>query len=267
MEPPSSGAVSLPPLPGWRSISLLENTIRALNLEPLRSLFYRALVFQHLRRSLGGPVGPYYEFGVGPGRSLVAYSHALRALSKVGRIDEAQYPIFAFDTFTGLPASRDARDVKPGWWSGRFAGSEELVRRRVLRSLPRRFQAGLQFIAGAYETTLTPAAAQMLRQFPPAIVNIDCDYYTSSKTVLDWISPALRTGAILYFDDVWEFWGHPEYGEVAAIREFESSGRGTLVPLAQIDFGGRCYVFVDPSERLKFALGENAGSAPDPRKP
>jgi hypothetical protein len=251
-----------PPLRSWRSVSLLENAIGALNLDPLRSLYYRALVLQHLRRDLGGPVGPYYEFGVGPGTSLVSYAHALRALCWVDRIAGAQYPIFAFDTFEGLPASSDARDVRPGWWPGRFGASEDIVRRRVLRALPKRFHGGLHLVPGKFEDTLTPQAREAMRPFPPAIINIDCDYYTSCKTVLDWIEPLLTTGAILYFDDVWEFWGHPDYGEVAAIREFERSGRGTLVPLAQVDFGGSAYVFVNPAKPLAYAHERDRGSSP-----
>ena len=236
-------------------MSWLENSIRALNLDPMRSLFYRALVFQHFRRDLGGPVGPYYEFGVGPGGSLVSYAHALSALCKVGRIEESQYPIFAFDTFEGLPATNDRRDMKPGWSPGRFGDTEERVRRRVLGALSPRFRAGLHLLRGKFEETLTPRLRESMRPCAPAIINIDCDYYSSCRTVLEWVSPLLRTGAILYFDDVWEFWGHPDYGEVAAIREFERSGRGSLLPLAQVDFGGRCYVFVNSGEPLTFAPG------------
>ena len=216
-------------------------------------------MLQHVRRGLGGPVGPYYEFGVGYGGSLVSYARAVRALCKVDRIDPRRYPIFAFDTFEGLPATGDPRDQHPEWWPGRFGDSEAHVRRRVLAALPRSFHDGLHLVRGRFEETLTPAAREMVRAYPPAIINIDCDYYSSSKTVLDWITPLLRTGAILYFDDLWEFWGHPDYGEVAAIREFERSGRGTLVPLAEIEFGGRAFVFVDPAERLSFARERGPG--------
>jgi hypothetical protein len=203
-------------------------------------------------------VGPYFEFGVGEGVSLMSYARALASLSRLIPVDPGQYVIYAFDTFEGLPASSDLRDVNPDWTIGKFRMAESQVRSRVLRVLPKRLQAGVHFVKGTFEETLTSGLRAELSSSPPAIVNIDCDYYSSCRTVLEWLSPMLRTGAILYFDDAWEFWGHPDYGEPAAIRAFEERNPGRLIPLSNPSEGligiGQVYVYVDPHTPLPFVL-------------
>jgi len=232
----------------WRNHhpNLWEYGIEILDLDPLRTLFFRALLLQHRRRSQGGPVGNYYEFGVGDGSSLVAYARALRSLRKVVSIGEADFHLFGFDTFEGLPPTDDVRDQNPEWWVGRFSTSEEEVRRRVLRALPNPLQSGLRLVKGRFETTLTPGLQEQLARFPPAIVNVDCDFYSSAKTVLDWISPMLTTGCIVYFDDFWEMWGNPGFGEPAALRDFGQTGPGELIPFTRVPTPGwgRAFVFV-----------------------
>lgn len=58
---------------------------------------------------------------------------------------------------------------------------------------------------------------------------IDCDYYSSTKTILDWLQPMLKSGTIFYFDDYWSFHGHPDYGELRAINEFNKMNQGRIL--------------------------------------
>ena len=55
---------------------------------------------------------------------------------------------------------------------------------------------------------------------PPSIVNIDVDYYSSTKAVLEWIYPICQEGTIFYFDDIFEYLGNLSKGEYKAIAEF-----------------------------------------------
>ena len=237
-----------------------------LELDPLRTMFYRALLLQYWRHRLGGPVGPYYEFGVGEGGSLVAYSRALRAFGRVVRVDPAKFPILGFDTFEGLPVPSDRRDVHPNWPVGRFRAGEPEIRRKVEGVLGKKVEKQLTLIRGRFEESLTDELRERLRSLPPAIVTIDCDYYSSTNAVLGWIEPMLKTGTILYFDDVWEFWGDPTRGELGAIREFASISRGRLVQLTELPAPrwGRVYVFLEghPS-----ASGGVSSEWPDGRRP
>ena len=48
-------------------------------------------------------------------------------------------------------------------------------------------ESNVKFIKDYYENSLTYELRNTLVDNPPSIVNIDVDYYSSAKTVLEWI--------------------------------------------------------------------------------
>ena len=58
-----------------------------------------------------------------------------------------------------------------------------------------------------------------------AFVHIDCDFYSSTKLVLDYIKPYLQNGTIILFDDWHTFKGNYEYGEKKAFEEFREKNK------------------------------------------
>jgi len=168
--------------------------------------------------------GAYYEFGVGEMTSLLAYWRAYRRLVQpLGLPDPV---IRGFDTFTGLPRSEHPSDQLEGWTPGRFAMSLGECQARVRRvGIP-----GVEFIEGRYEDTLTPELAQKLTDDPPAIVNLDVDFYTSTAAALRFLVPMFRPGVLVHFDDVWSFNGDPTRGQLRAIDEFNATGPFYLAP-------------------------------------
>ena len=83
----------------------------------------------------------------------------------------------------------------------------------------------------AFEESLTDALIEQLRPFPPTLVTIDVDYYTSTLESLSWLDRFIASEALIYFDDMWAFHGHPEYGQIRAMREFHSHNtNGLLIP-------------------------------------
>lgn len=195
-----------------------------------RATFYSLLLRQRqFADSQGAPFGSYYEFGVGGGGTLRAFLDAFRDFERtVGPVAEP-FRVFAFDSFRGLPEPRSNRDAHPGWKAGSFAYSLEEVTRAIDRECARTPRVELRFIAGFYEESLTPALREELAVHPPSIVMVDVDFYSSTRTVLEWLRPMLRAGTTFYFDDVWGYRGDPEKGELAAIREFNARREGTLV--------------------------------------
>jgi hypothetical protein len=168
--------------------------------------------------------GAYYEFGVGQMNSMTRYWKAYKRLTKVLGLDPPH--VFGFDTFTGLPETDHKADQLQGWTPGRFAMSIEDCQARIKRlGVP-----NVEFVKGLYEDTLTPALAERLKQYPPGIVNVDVDFYTSTVTVLNFLKSLLRPGVIIHFDDVWSFNGDPTRGQLRAIREFNESGPFYLTP-------------------------------------
>jgi hypothetical protein len=197
-----------------------------------RALFYFLLRHQYKFAKLNvAPFGSYFEFGVGSGDSLVAFLLALRDFSRTDGFKPRDFRVSAFDTFAGLPEKSSSKDDSREWGPGKFAYSLDQVKRRVatagLTSLP----GELRFVEGNFEKTLTPGLRENLVssvERAPAIVNIDVDYYSSTKTVLEWLRPVLRTGTHVFFDDYWSFSGNPHYGQLAAIEEFNGVGDGLL---------------------------------------
>ena len=190
----------------------------------------RAFWYDHLTAAIdyslsvhagrGRPLN-YYEFGTGSGNTVQ------RAVSALQRYPGSR--IYLFDSFVGLPAPQNARDQNTTWKRGDFAFSEAYIREVVER-------AGwdpshLMVVKGFFEQSLTGDLQRQLAPTPPAFVTIDVDYYSSTRAVLEFLGPILISGCAFYFDDLWSFDGHPEYGQLKAISEFnEASSRGRLVP-------------------------------------
>lgn len=174
----------------------------------------------------------YYEFGTGSGSTLQ------RAISILRRIPDSR--IYLFDSFAGLPAVSSPRDALLGWREGGFAFSEEYIRQVIVRS---GFPLGrVSIYKGYFEQTLTATLREELGAVPPAFVTVDADYYSSTRAVLEFLMPLLVSGATFYFDDLWSFDGHPEYGQLKAIADFnQACGRGQLTP--NPIFGNRIYTY------------------------
>ena len=221
----------------------LELLLDRFAIDRLRSFFFRTLEYQHrLGRDGTAPYGSYYEFGVGWGGTLSKYLSALRAFSRAYSVDTSGYRSIAFDSFEGLPASSDPRDVHPMWRPGDFSHSQLEVSRR-LRSL------GLPdgpptvtFVPGRFAESLTPQLRDELAAAPPSLVTVDVDYYSSTRTVLRWIRPMLSDGTIFYFDDIWSFHGDREKGELAAIAEFNAEGPGRLNDFPLLGMPSQVYI-------------------------
>jgi predicted O-methyltransferase YrrM len=128
------------------------------------------------------PTGMALEFGVGGGESTSLIA--------------AHMPVIGFDSFKGLP-----EDWRDGFPAGMFAQD-------TIPHIP-----NAELIVGLFEDTLPTFD-------PPdhvGLVHIDCDLYSSTKTVLDHIR--LDPGTIVVFDE-WHGFDGCEDHEQRAWREF-----------------------------------------------
>ncbi len=130
------------------------------------------------------------EFGVGDGASL-------RHLGASGR------RLHGFDSFEGLPEA----------WSGTFERAGKFSRQGAPPPVP----ANVTLHRGWFDQTL-PA---FLREQAEAVsfLHVDCDIYSSTKTVFDILMPRLGPGAVIVFD---EYFNYPnwERHEFKAFQEF-----------------------------------------------
>ena len=194
-----------------------------------RELFYNA--FKALR--FNGIDGDYAEFGSWGGQTFkLAYEESRR------HGHEAR--LWAFDSFEGLPEPRERRDEHPEWRRGKMATNvEEFHAICSANGIPR---GVYDVVPGFYEDTLPqrPASA------PPtdiALAYIDCDLYTSTKTVLEFLAPRLKHGMVVAFDDYFCWSPTHASGERAAWREHVAADdTWQWVPYLQYGWAGQSYV-------------------------
>lgn len=133
--------------------------------------------------------GMILEFGVGSGESL--------------RWLEGAFPdrrIVGFDSFEGLP-----EDWRTGFEAGAFADANPPG------------LAGAELRIGWFEDTLPAFLAEV--DEPIALLHVDCDLYSSTKTVFDNCGSRLAQGAIVVFDEFFNYHGWQQH-EAKAWAEY-----------------------------------------------
>jgi Macrocin-O-methyltransferase (TylF) len=150
------------------------------------------------------------EFGVARGEG---FRHLMILTAHYCALHRMPLPhFFAFDTFSGLPASSDPSDIGT-WAAGDYPGDKP-----ALHSLLNEIGFGddaFTLTEGLFSETLPTMDAS----FGPDLVLIDCDYYTSTRDVFVALKDRLPTGAIIYFDDLGTNFYNPNLGEERLIHE------------------------------------------------
>lgn len=138
------------------------------------------------------PFGIALEFGVGKGLSTQMIARHM--------------PVIGFDSFQGLP-----EDWREGYPKGSFACEKPTIANAVI-------------VTGMFEDTLRDLHWDGMRSV--GLVHIDCDLYSSTKTVLDLAFPAIQRhtisrwrGMYVVFDE-WHGYEGCEEHEQRAWREF-----------------------------------------------
>jgi hypothetical protein len=165
--------------------------------------------------------GDYFEFGVSRGEAF-QIAHRMRR-----RYHLDQMKLFGFDSFEGLPEIDDPRDNI--WSKGQYACSEDELR-QILRRGGMRLSE-YELIKGYFDRSLNAGLHERLAGGQAAIVYIDCDLYSSTKLVLNFLSPYLVDGSIVCFDDYYCYKGNPDQGEQKALSEFlQNNTKFTFIP-------------------------------------
>jgi len=175
----------------------------------MQEFFVRCVAL--LRSVRGEAVGDYLEFGVFNGGSI-SNMHAVKK-----RLDVRSMRMFGFDAFEGLPGGVEGQDAgvfKGGFYACPFPKLEQCLMRKGIDPTE------ITWVKGWYDTTLTPQTAAQ-HAIDPGIVFVDCDTYSSSKSVLDFVVPLLRKPTIISFDD-WRLYDLDlkGEGEYRAFNEF-----------------------------------------------
>ena len=125
--------------------------------------------------------------------------------------------MWGFDSFKGLPGSHDPRDEHPRWLQGKMATPVATFHQICERSgIP---PGAYTLTEGFYDETLP----RFGKDDPPkniCLAYVDCDLYTSTRSVLEFLAPRLKHGMILAFDDYFCWSSSEVSGERRAACEF-----------------------------------------------
>lgn len=141
--------------------------------------------------ALAQPHGLFMEFGVASGRTI---SHIARECPTTS--------IYGFDSFEGLP-----EDWRSGYLKGRFAGG--------LPPVP----GNVTLIKGWFNETLPGFLKDHNERV--SLLHVDCDLYSSTKCILDLLTDRIGSGAVIVFDEFWNYPGWQDH-EIKAFDEFKA---------------------------------------------
>ncbi len=163
----------------------------------------RFAVFAAALEALSGRQILYLEFGVFEGETIRWWAEHVTS-------PDARF--VGFDSFEGLP-----EHWRPGFDEGQFGTGEppDIADERV------------SFVQGWFEETLPNFE---LPSHDQLVVNVDSDLYSSAVTVLSHVAPFLRSGSLLYFDELAD-----RDHELRALKEFLAR---EVIDLEPITAGG-----------------------------
>ena len=155
-----------------------------------------SVIWQYARRS--GLEGGYAEFGTWFGRMFNKNMLLFKDLFKGD--------FHAFDSFGGLPKPRPDEEAYSAndFIEGRYFCNEASFRAISNFSFNEAdLDKRIKITKGFYSDTLDghTIADYGIKERSISFCVIDCDLYDGTKSVLEFITPALQDGAILYFDD------------------------------------------------------------------
>ncbi len=139
--------------------------------------------------------GMVLEFGVFSGQSINRMAAAL-----------PRRRLFGFDSFEGLPET-----WRPGFPRGAFRTDLPKVRDNV------------ELVVGWFDQVL-PDFVKSHPGEPVALLHVDCDLYSSTKTIFSLLGDRIGAGTIIIFD---EYFNYPEWAqhEFKAFQEFVAERR------------------------------------------
>ncbi len=189
--------------------------------------------------NFNGISGDYAEFG-----SHGATTFAL-AYHEIARWPRAR-KLWAFDSFAGLPEQKGEADFHPGWKKGKMATSlDGFIARCRRQGIP---DNAYETVQGFYEDTIGAAKTAGEGRLPMdiALAYVDCDLYSSTAVVLEFLKPRLKHGMIIAFDDYFCFSDRTVSGERKAFLDILKRDESfDFLPYVQFGWHGMSFIVED----------------------
>lgn len=192
------------------------------------------------------------EFGVADGYAFTKKLYAARYLGVSDR-----FTFHGFDTFEGLPPIDEGVDRSllsgDAWEAGTYRGRFE-----ELQSYCAANYDNFKLHRGLFDDTLRQDFLESLISDKPALIWIDCDLYSSTKSIFDRLIPFIPTGCVIYFDDIYYNYSSRFTGEMRAVHEINAGlfGEGIeLVPDRNLSWdSNRVYRMINTNARTQHVL-------------
>lgn len=212
--------------------------------EVVRQCLERAMDFGTADR------GDYHEYGIFKGYTF------LQAQLHARDLGIAKMRFFGFDSFEGLPEVTGIDCVKGDqFYTGQYACSRDQVEANLTTHGADWDRTHL--IEGYFNESCTSALRHHHRLERVPVALIDCDLYSSTVDVLDFLRPMLMDKSILIMDDWNAYDADNERGQRRAMREFlRTHRRWELEPW--FAYGSYGQVFVMHNTAAKAARADAA---------
>ncbi|MDP6226937.1 MAG: TylF/MycF/NovP-related O-methyltransferase [Dehalococcoidia bacterium] len=199
--------------------------------------------------------GAYYELGVYRGDTFRASFRIYQDYAEYQRLQLTsaepwrrklvedyvafRHNFYAFDTFQGMPRNYEGSEI---FREGTFLCSlEEFTRLNLASGMAEGDQ--IRYFAGTFAEVAGRQAADLEALQPAAIVNLDCDLYSSAKDALDLVTTKLVQGGVLMADDWNTFAASRDNGERRAVAEWLAEHPGiTLEPWFAYYYTGQAFL-------------------------
>jgi len=207
------------------------------------NLLSRANLLQFVRAfARASDIGPgyYMEFGVLNGSSLIEAWGMLR-----GTLTH----LYGFDSFAGLPIGsiddKLAKDLMPAFEQGNFRSmSRDRVEESILAATSNLDSDMLTLWEGFFGESLSSFDLTQLEDKGPCLVaHVDCDLYSSSAAVFNFLDGIVSTGTWLLLDDYWCFRGSPTHGQRRAFEEWMATS-SRIGATEYGSYGGFCKAYI-----------------------
>ena len=140
--------------------------------------------------------GLYLEFGVYSGTTI----------NKIASLVGDNQKIYGFDSFEGLPET-----WRSGFEKGAFKRNDMPI-----------VAENVELVKGWFEDTIP----NFIKKHPQnvAFIHVDCDLYSSTKTIFELLEPNIVTGTVIVFDEFFNYPGWKNHEYKAFMEYIEKTG-------------------------------------------
>ena len=130
-----------------------------------------------------------------------------------------------------MPPANDRADWniiwnREEWFEGQFKVGAQAIEHYCSRRY-----SNYQLHRGLFQETLTDEFLEYLKTYLPLLIWIDCDYYSSARTVFERLVKRLPNGCIIYFDEFGFNYGSRFTGEAKLVHEINKGEFGSDIEL------------------------------------